>query len=80
MTLMIVLPALWLKVKLNVVIRSTIKYFQKEDQFLTKEEWQELRQWAREKIQGDGSNHYFLEIVVNLWNSLGASFIYIQEM
>lgn len=26
----IVLPALWLKVKLSVVIRSTIKYFHEE--------------------------------------------------
>lgn len=77
---MIVWPALWLKVKLSVVIRSPVKYFQKEGQFPTEEEWQELRQGAREKIRGVGNNHYFLEIVANLWNNLGASLTYVDKV
>lgn len=41
---------------------------------------QELLQRAREKIKGVGINHYFLEIVANLWNSLGAFFTYVEEV
>lgn len=41
--------------------------------------WQELLQWAREKIKGAGSNHYFLEIVANLCG-LGAFFTYVEEV
>lgn len=37
MVLMIVLSALWIKVKSSIVITPTVKYFQKEDQFLIDE-------------------------------------------
>ena len=36
---MTVSPTLWLKVKQSVAIRSTVKYFQKEGQFLIDAEW-----------------------------------------